>query len=436
MKRLVYNQLLRWKNDSERKPLIIKGARQVGKTWIMKEFGRCEYENVVYINCDKESGIANLFEDNFDINRIKLGLEALSGQRIKENKTLIIIDEIQEVRKGLASLKYFKEDAPGFHVMVAGSLLGIALHNESSFPVGMVDIIDMYPMNFYEFLLAIGEDHFGNILATKNWQLISAMKAKYTDFIRQYYFVGGMPEAVKSYKKEKDLKKIRRIQNDIIDGYKNDISKHAPKNEVVRINMVLNSISSQLVKENKKYIYGAIKKGARAKEFEVAIQWLIDCGIVYKINRVNKAKIPLKFYEDISSFKLFLLDCGLFGCLSEAPAKEILIGNNIFEEYKGAFTEEYVLQQIIKYDGPFVYYWSRKTSDAELDFLVQYGNKLYPIEVKAEENLRAKSLRSFISKNPDLKGYRISMSDFREEDWLVNIPLCAVSVLFEKDSLL
>lgn len=426
MKRKVYTELLKWKNRIGRKPLILRGARQVGKTWIMKEFGRLEYKSVIYVNCDNEPRVARLFEDDYDINRILLVLQAISGVKAVEGETLIILDEIQEVKRGLGSLKYFCEDAPQYHVMVAGSLLGIALHQGTSFPVGKVDMIDMYPMDFGEFLDATGDTQWKKLLESHDWTLLSSMRTKFIDFLRQYYYVGGMPAVVQSFVQHRDLQEVRRLQQDILHAYKSDISKHAPANEVVRINMVMNSIPSQLAKENKKFIYGAMKKGARAAEFELAIQWLIDCGIIYKVNRVRTPKLPLKFYEDMSAFKLFLLDCGLLACLSEVPAEQMLIGDNVFEEFKGAFTEEYVMQQLVTCSDIYIYYWSSEKSDGEIDFLIQHGSRIIPVEVKAEENVRARSLRQFVTDNVDLKGIRFSMSDYRDQEWMENIPLYAV----------
>lgn len=426
MKRKVYTELLKWKDSESRKPLILKGARQVGKTWIMREFGRCEYKNVIYVNCDNEPRVARLFEDDYDISRILLALQAITGVKAVPGDTLIILDEIQEVKRGLGVLKYFCEDAPEYHVMVAGSLLGIALHQGTSFPVGKVDMINMYPMDFGEFLLALGYGEWKKLLEGRDWTLLSPLRTKFIEFLRQYYYVGGMPGVVQAFVQHQDLQEVRRLQQDIIQAYQSDISKHAPATQVVRINMVMNSIPSQLVKENKKFIYGAIKKGARAAEFELAIQWLIDCGIIYKVNRVRSPKLPLKFYEDMSAFKLFLLDCGLLACMSEVPADQMLIGDNVFEEFKGAFTEEYVMQQLVSCPDMYIYYWSSEKSDGEIDFLMQKGSRIIPVEVKAEENLRARSLRQFVTDNPGLKGIRFSMSDYRKQDWMENIPLYAV----------
>ena len=425
MKRDIYNKLLQWKNDSNRKPLIITGARQVGKTWIMREFGRNEYDDVVYINCDNEKRMETLLSDDYNIDRILLGLQAISGINIKSDKTLIILDEIQEVPRGLHLLKYFYEEAPEYHIMVAGSLLGIILNRGVSFPVGKVDIMELHPMNFNEFLEAMGQEQLLKVLDSNDWKLIDILSSKYIELLRQYYFVGGMPEAVLSYCNSKDIAQVRDIQSNILKAYRNDISKHATKSESVKIGQVLDSLPSQLSKENKKFIYGVIKSGARASEFELAIQWLIDAGLIHKVTRIKEARMPLKFYEDISAFKLFLLDLGLFACMCEVPASEILIGNNIFIEYKGAFAEQYVLQQIISRKVK-PYYWSSEKTPSEIDFVIQRDDKIVPIEVKAEVNVKARSLRQFITNNPDLKGVRYSMLGYIDQGWVENVPLYAI----------
>ena len=428
MKRDIYNKLLQWKNDSNRKPLIITGARQVGKTWIMREFGKNEYANVVYINCDNEKRIETLLSEDYNIDRILLGLQAISGVNIKSDKTLIIFDEIQQIPRGLHLLKYFYEENPEYHVMVAGSLLGITLNQGVSFPVGKVDIMEMNPMNFNEFLEAMGQEQLLKVLNTNDWKLIDSLSTKYIELLRQYYYVGGMPEAVYSYCKDKNLAQVRNIQNNILKAYRNDISKHATKSESVKIGQVLDSLPSQLSKENKKFIYGVIKTGARAAEYELAIQWLIDAGIVLKVNRIKEAKMPLKFYEDISAFKLFLLDMGLFACMCDVPASEMLVGNNVFVEYKGAFAEQYVLQQLVCQNVK-PYYWSSEKTPSEIDFVIQKDNKIIPIEVKAEVNVKARSLRQFITNNPELKAVRFSMLGYAEQDWMTNIPLYYISAI-------
>lgn len=429
MERAIYQQLKEWKNSPTRKPLILEGARQVGKTYILKEFGSQEYNNLVYINCDNNDKISTIFSD-YDIPRIIRSLSAISSESIVPGKTLIVLDEIQEINKGLASLKYFYENAPEYHIAVAGSLLGITLHEGSSFPVGKVDILHLYPMDFEEFLLAMGKENLVEIMRSRDWQTLNPLGSLYEELLRQYYFTGGMPEAVASYIQSQDIWTVRNIQEKILIAYRNDISKHAPINQVQRINMVWKSIPSQLARDNKKFIYGAIKKGARAKEFEVAIQWLIDAGLIHKVSRIKKANIPLSFYEDVSAFKLFMLDCGLLGAMSQTPPEQILIGNNIFEEYKGAFSENYVLQQLLCIPRTYIYYYNNENSTMEIDFVVQHETSIIPIEVKAEENLRAKSLRQYVQDNPGLHGFRFSMSPYREQEWLTNVPLYAVKYAF------
>ena len=429
MERSIYSSLKKWKDSPTRKPLILQGARQVGKTYILKEFGAREYSEVVYINCDDNNDMQNMFVD-YDVDRIIRSLSAISGISIKPSTTLLILDEIQEVGRGLASLKYFCEKAPEYHVAVAGSLLGITLHEGTSFPVGKVDMLYMYPMDFEEFLLAMGKEQLVELLRNNSWAALTPLRGMLTELLRQYYFVGGMPEAVKTYVERGDIWEVRSIHSKIIDAYRNDMSKHVPKQQVQRINMVWNSIPSQLARDNKKFIYGALRKGARANDFEIAIQWLVDSGLVHKVHRISKPVVPLKFYEDMSSFKLFLLDCGLLGALSETPPEQILIGDNVFEEYKGAFTENYVLQQLKSLPRTFVYYYSNDNSTLEIDFVVQHEAHVIPIEVKAEENLRAKSLRQFVTDNAGLHGVRFSMSDYREQDWLTNVPLWAVKWAF------
>lgn len=429
MERSIYSSLKKWKESPTRKPLILQGARQVGKTYILKEFGAREYSEVVYINCDDNNDMQNMFVD-YDVDRIIRSLSAISGVSIKPSTTLLILDEIQEVERGLASLKYFCEKAPEYHVAVAGSLLGITLHEGTSFPVGKVDMLYMYPMDFEEFLLAMGKEQLVELLRNNSWAALTPLRGMLTELLRQYYFVGGMPEAVKTYVERGDIWEVRSIHSKIIDAYRNDMSKHVPKQQVQRINMVWNSIPSQLARDNKKFIYGALRKGARANDFEIAIQWLVDSGLVHKVHRISKPVVPLKFYEDMASFKLFLLDCGLLGALSETPPEQMLIGDNVFEEYKGAFTENYVLQQLKSLPRTFVYYYSNDNSTLEIDFVVQHEAHVIPIEVKAEENLRAKSLRQFVTDNSGLHGVRFSMSDYREQDWLTNVPLWAVRWAF------
>lgn len=429
MKRKVYQQLLSWKQSSNRKPLILLGARQVGKTWIMQHFGQSQYKKVAYVNCDDEPRIKHLFELDYDINRIILMLQAITGVKITPSDTLLILDEIQEVPRGLHCLKYFCEKAPEYHVMVAGSLLGITLGKGESFPVGKVDMLSMYPLDYEEFIAALGHESIVDLLHSNDWALIETIRPKLIELLRLYYYVGGMPEVVDTFIKNNDLVQVRTLQTEIIEAYKRDISKHTTTSESTRIRQVLDSLPAQLARENKKFIYGAVRKGSRAKDFEIAIQWLLDAGIVYKVNRVKEAKIPLKFYEDFDAFKLFLLDCGLLACMTEAPADQMLMSNNIFVEFKGAFTEQYVMQQLVAcHLHP--YYWSNAKTPAEIDFIVQHKNRIIPIEVKAEENVRARSLALFIKNNPQLKGLRISMKGYTNQEWLENIPLPTIQTFF------
>lgn len=429
MYRNVMEQLKAWKNKDRRKPLVLAGARQVGKTYILKEFGRQEFANVAYINCDDNEPAKDLFVQDYDMQRIILAIGAITQQSIEAGKTLIILDEIQESPRGLSVLKYFHENAPQYHVAVAGSLLGITMHRGESFPVGKVDILNIYPMTFDEFLLAKGKTQMVDILRSKDWATIKLLRSEYIKALREYYFVGGMPEAVKEFIETNDAMKVRSLQNDILYTYQKDISKHVPAAESSRINMAWHSMPSQLVKENKKFIYGVAKQGGRAKDFEVAIQWLMDAGLVYKAERVLQPKMPLKFYVDVSSFKLFLLDCGLLGAMSETPPHSLLVANNGMEESKGAFTENYVMSQLVATRSTSVFYYSNDAK-LELDFLIQQGSEIIPIEAKAEENLRSKSLASFINSHPDLHGLRFSMSDYQVQEWMTNVPLYAVSTYF------
>lgn len=425
MERNVLSQLIEWKHKPNRKPLILNGARQVGKTYILKEFGRTQYKDTAYINCDNNAVVNKIFSQDYDTRRILLSLSAVTHVNIKPHETLIILDEIQENPLALNSLKYFCENAPEYHIAVAGSLLGISLHNDTSFPVGKVDVIKMYPMTFDEFLMAVGEKQMVSILRSQDFSLIDAFGSKLTDCLRQYYFTGGMPAAVNEYARSYNIGEVRDIQKQILFGYRRDFSKHAPASQVPRINQVWDSIPSQLAKDNKKFIYGAVKKGARASEFEIAIQWLIDAGLVYRINRVTSPTLPLKFYEDFSAFKLFTLDVGLIGAMVDTPPEDILIGESCFSEYKGAFTELFVLTQIMPQDIP-VYYYSANDSRVEIDFIIQKDGRITPVEVKAEVNVHSKSLRTYIDKHPGLTGMRLSMLPYKDQGWMVNKPLYAV----------
>jgi len=430
MKREVYSQLVNWKNDINKKPLVLRGARQVGKTWLLKEFGANEYRETIYINFEDNMALKNVFIQDFDIKRILLALQIETGIKADAHNCLIVFDEIQEAQKGITSLKYFYEKAPEYHVIAAGSYLGISLHKTNSFPVGKVSFIDLSPLSFPEFLLAKDQGVLLELIRNREWSLISQFKQKYIGLLKEYYFVGGMPEVVKSFIEDYDFDKARKIQSDIINSYEQDFSKHAPPNIIPRIRMVWNSIPSQLAKENKKFIFGMLKKGARSKDFELALEWLIDSGLLHKVNRIKKPSMPLKAYEDLSAFKIFLNDCGLLSALVQLPSKTLLDGNKLFQEFKGALTEQYVHQQLINYNP---YYWSAENSSGEIDFLLQIKESIIPIEVKSEENLKAKSLRAFTKKHKSEIAIRTSMSDYRVEDWLINIPLYALDAIGSLD---
>ena len=423
MYRYAMENLREWKNRKNRKPLIIEGARQVGKTWLMKEFGRQEYTNTVYINFDSNSRMAELFSADLDITRILRGIEIYTGKKINSEDTLIIFDEVQEVPKALSSLKYFYEDAPEYHVICAGSLLGIALYGGTSFPVGKVEFMKLFPMSFREFLTATGKEQYVELLEQKDHQMISSFKQIYIDALKEYYYVGGMPEAVLSYSQAHDLEDVRNIQNMILAAYEQDFSKHAPVSIVPKIRMVWNSIPSQLAKENRKFIYGLLRKGARAKDYETAIMWLIDCGLIHKVSRITTPNLPLKAYEDLKAFKLYLVDIGLLGALAGLKQSALLDGNDMFVEFKGALTEQYVLQQLVTDPDIGIYYYTNDRGNCEIDFLIDDGDKVIPLEVKAELNLKAKSLKTYREKYSPEVAVRTSMADYKENDGLVDMPL-------------
>ena len=429
MYRIAMEKLLKWKDSKRRKPLIIEGARQVGKTWLMKEFGKQAYKDTVYINFDSNSRMMELFMSDLDTDRLIMGLELYAGRKIEPENTLLIFDEVQEVPRALSSLKYFYENAPQYHIVCAGSLLGIALHEGTSFPVGKVDFLKLYPLSFKEFLMATGKERFAELLDKLDFEMITSFKQTYIDALKQYYFVGGMPEAVQSFAEDKDFNEVRNIQKRILAAYEQDFSKHAPNEIVPKIRMLWNSIPSQLAKENKKFIYGLVREGARAKEYETAIMWLTDCGLVHKVSRVNAAGIPLKAYEDLKAFKLFVVDVGLLGCMTGLRQRTLLDGNSLFVEFKGALTEQYVCQQLKTIEDLGIYYYTNDRGSCEVDFIADTGEQIVPVEVKAEVNLRAKSLKTYQEKfSPDV-AVRTSMADFKRENWLINLPLYAVEEL-------
>lgn len=428
MERNILERLVNWKGRKDRKPLLLEGARQTGKTWIAKEFGARYYSDIAYVNFDKEKLLKNIFSGTLSPDILISSISAALGQSIDPDNTLIIFDEVQEEPRALASLKYFCEDAPQYNIIATGSFMGIALHQGTSFPVGKVQLEKLYPLSFTEFLEAMGRKQMVELLDTANIEAICSLKELFKDYLKMYYAVGGMPEAVKSFASDADYNKVRDIQNEIIELYRHDFSKHAPTSMIPRLNQVWDSIPAQLSKDNRKFMYGQITKGSRAKDFEAAITWLSDCGLIHLVHRVNKPGLPLKSYAELSAFKIYLNDVGLLGALGELEIKTIIGGSRIFEEFKGAMTEQYVLQQLISELKVTPYYYSAENSRGEIDFLIQKDGRILPIEVKSAENLQAKSLKVFTEKY-DLHGARISMSDYREQDWLTNYPLYAFAKL-------
>ena len=426
MFRFAMKKLQNWKEKDNRKPLIIMGARQVGKTWLMKEFGKSFYKKVAYVSFYNNKRMNDVFQVDFDIKRILMNLNIETGVAITPEDTLIILDEIQEAPKVLESLKYFCEEAPEYHVVAAGSLLGVAIHDGVSYPVGKVDILDLYPFNFREFLFAMDEGTLSEALDTKDYTLIDNFSDKYLFWLKNYYYIGGMPAVVDAFRMHKDYGEVRQIQNDIVRQYEGDFGKHIDSHTLPRIRMVWDSIPIQLAKENKKFFFGQIKKGARSSEFEIAIQWLIDCGLVYKVSRVNKPHMPLKAYKSMNAYKLFVIDVGLLGAMSELEAESILEGNDIFIEFKGALSEQYVLQQLISDTEYTPYYYGTEKATFEQDFLIQKGKNIIPIEVKAETNIHSQSLRAYCDKYHPERAVRFSALKYMNQEWMENIPLYAV----------
>lgn len=441
MKRTIYRKLVEWKENPQHKPLIVLGARQIGKTYILKEFGNREFENFVYVNCHNNPFAASLFAD-FNIDRIIYQLEQNNECSIVPGQTLLFFDEIQEVKNGIPSLKYFCEDKRSLHVAVAGSMLGISLREEESYPVGKVDSLRMYPMTYEEFLMANGREKLAASLRSLKWEESTIHHEMLVEYMRQYYFVGGMPEAVSTWIGSHDAKATRNVQKSILGAYFADMGKHT-KTEVERIRMIWNSLPSQLAKENKKFIFGVVKKGARAAEYESAIQWLVDTGLIYKVCRISKPEEPLKFYADSSAFKVFVHDVGLLACLCGARSSAMLLGMGAFTEFKGAFTENYVMTQIRALEesesiADDIFYYSKDNSPLEVDFVVQAGKRVVPVEVKAEENVRSKSLSAFVNSEfsaYSLKALRCSMLPYADQQWMENIPLYAVGAFFAKEGL-
>jgi predicted AAA+ superfamily ATPase len=418
--------LKKWKEDKFRKPLIVRGARQVGKTWLLQEFGRTSYARFVYVNFEETPVLQNIFSTDFNIERIITVLQIYAQTTITAEDSLIVFDEIQAAERGVASLKYFCENAPQYHVIAAGSLLGMGLHNQVSFPVGKVDFLDLRPLSFFEFLLSLNESAVADALKARNWSVVSIFTEKLKEYLRYYFYVGGMPEVVSAFAQTRDWQLIRRIQNRILNSYEGDFSKHAPNETVPRIRMVWQSIPSQLANENKKFVYGVLREGARARDFELAIQWLVDCGLLLKSHRVSKPGIPMAAYQEISVFKLFLHDVGLLGAMAGLNVQTIIKGDEIFTEFKGALTEQYVMQQLRLNSGRYIGYWTNERSTSEVDFVIQEEGKVIPLEVKSGENLKAKSFRLFCEKYKPSKAIRTSLTNYKEEEWMTNVPLYAI----------
>ena len=432
MYRKSINELIKWKISSHKKPLVFLGARQVGKTWLLQEFGKTEYKQMVYINFEDKNAPKNMFIQNFDTKRIIMEIELYSGMKITPEDTLIVLDEIQTAAHGITSLKYFNENAPEYQVIAAGSLLGINLHPGESFPVGKVEFLTLHPLSFLEFLLAMGETGLARILDEKLWDYSPSFADKFKEFLRYYFYIGGMPEVVSHFSQNRDWNEVRKIQNNILKSYESDFSKHAPKEILPRINMVWNSIPAQLAKENKKFIYGVIKEGARAKDFELAIQWLVDSGLLHKIYSVSKPALPLVAYRELSAFKLYHNDVGLLGAMSKLKAKTLLEGDAIFTEFKGALTEQFVFQQLMPNEDLAIHYFPFENSKYEIDFVVQdEDDKIVPIEAKSGENLRAKSFKIFCEKNKPQTAIRTSLSNYRKESWMTNVPLYIIGDYFK-----
>ena len=430
MQRYALKHLINWKNKKNHKPLVIQGARQVGKTWLMQEFGKKYYEQVAYINFDVDVKSREIFDIDYDTERLIMDIGLATKTKINAENTLIIFDEIQECPRALTSLKYFRENAPQYDIIVAGSLLGVACHEGTGFPVGKVSFMNLFPLSFEEFLLAMGEERFVELLNKKDFKTIKLFNNKYEKLLKQYCYVGGMPEIVQDFVENKDFESVRNLQKEILSAYEEDFTKHIPTNTVAKIRLLWKSIPAQLSKENKKFIYGAAKEGARARDFEAALSWLINSGLVYRVNKITKPDLPITAYEDFNSFKLFVLDVGLLGAMTDLQADTIIDGNRIFEEFKGAIAEQYVLQQFKTIKDLPVFYWSNETSRAEIDFVIQIKSDVVPVEVKAERNLQAKSLKVYMEKFKPNYAIRTSMADYKKTDNLIDLPLYVIEKIF------
>jgi predicted AAA+ superfamily ATPase len=416
--------LIKWKLAENRKPLVFLGARQVGKTWLIQKFGKTEYRQMVYINFENSQELRELFLPDLNVKRLITNFELFSNLKITPEDTLIVLDEIQAAPRGITSLKYFYENAPEYQIIAAGSLLGVNLHPGESFPVGKVEFMELHPMSFYEFLLAMGEVGLARILDEKLWDTLPTFSEKLKEFLRYYFYVGGMPEVVSHFSQYRDWKMVRQLQNEILKSYESDFSKYAPKEILPRINMIWESIPVQLAKENKKFVYGVIKEGARAKDFELAIQWLVDSGLLHKVYGVSKPALPLAAYKELSAFKLYHNDIGLLGAMAKLNAKTLLNGDAVFTEFKGALTEQFVYQQLVLNEDLAVYYFSFDNSKYEIDFIIQNEqDAIIPIEAKSGENLKARSFKLFYEKFQPQTAIRTSLSNYRQESWMTNVPL-------------
>lgn len=432
MERLALNKLVEWKNFEDKNPLIIRGARQVGKTWLMQEFGKRFYKKTAYINFDNNKNLCKIFEEDYNIERIILALQVQSNEKI-DRDTLIIFDEIQECPKALTSLKYFSENNIKYNVIAAGSLLGVATHEGTGFPVGKVDFVDLYPLNFVEFAKAMGEEQLIELVEKKDYKMMSIFKNRFETLLKQYCYIGGMPAVVMNFIKNKDFSKVRTKQKSILNAYEEDFSKHIPSGTVEKTRLLWKSVPAQLSKENKKFIYGAVKEGARAKDLENAMSWLLDSGLIYKLNRISKPDLPLIAYEDFNAFKLFALDVGLLGAMTNLKAKTMIEGNKIFEEFKGAIAEQYVLQQFKSMEDIPIFYWTNSGGTAEIDFVVQIEDSVVPIEVKATTNLQAKSLKVYMEKYKPDYAIRTSMADYKKTENLIDLPLYTIEKIAQGD---
>ena len=431
MYRKIIHDLKRWKYSPHRKPLILQGARQTGKTWIMKEFGKTEYKNTAYLFCQENPALESLFNAPFNKERLLTGFQMLCSFKIEPENTLIIFDEIQEIPTALTALKFLYEQAPDYHIICAGSLLGIAFHKDISFPVGKVNFLNLYPLSFSEFLTALGKEQQADLInnTEQDCELLKVFSEEFKELLKYYFFIGGMPEVVSTWIETKDFNEVRRVQKELLMTYENDISKHTASEMANRIKQVWASVPSQLAKENKKFLYSVVKESARAREYENAINWLKNAGLLVTIHRINKPGIPLKAYEDLEAFKIFILDIGLLCSMTDLSAKVLLEGNRLFTEFKGSLTEQFVCQQLISELEITPYYWSAKDGTAEVDFIFQADALVIPIEVKAEINLRAKSFKLYRDTyNPEV-ALRFSLTDFVDHGTLKDVPLYDLPII-------